>query len=81
MILDYCLFVFVCLCVLTGIKKQNLKRGQYLILVYNDMQQHANGAATFERAYEKWTKKRMLVACSLSFTNSTYQSVRGLSYH
>ena len=30
-ILDYCLFVFVCLCVLTGIKKQNLKRAQYII--------------------------------------------------
>ena len=35
----------VCLCVLTGIKKQNLKRGQYIIQVYavisvyNDMQQ------------------------------------------
>ena len=35
----------VCLCVLTGIKKQNLRRGQYIIRiyvsisVYNDMQQ------------------------------------------
>ena len=35
----------VCLCMLTGIKKQNLKRGQYIIQVYavisvyNDMQQ------------------------------------------
>ena len=39
------LCLFVCLCVLTGIKKQNLKRGQYIIQVYavisvyNDMQQ------------------------------------------
>ena len=44
LILDYCLFC-VCLCVLTGIKKQNLKRGEYIIQVYafisvyNDMQQ------------------------------------------
>ena len=30
LILDYCLFC-VCLCVLTGIKKQNLKRGEYII--------------------------------------------------
>ena len=43
-ILDYWPFC-VCLCVLTGIKKQNLKRGQYIIQVYavisvyNDMQQ------------------------------------------
>ena len=44
LILHYCLFVFS-LCVLTGIKKQNLKRGQYITQVYavisfyNDMQQ------------------------------------------
>ena len=41
--------MFVCLCVLTGIKKQNLKRGQYIIQVYavisvyNDMQQLSKG--------------------------------------
>ena len=41
LLLPFC----VCLCVLTGIRKQNLKRGQYIIQVYavisvyNDMQQ------------------------------------------